>query len=132
MGMSGAELKTLRESIGLPARWIADMTNMDLRTVQYWEVDKNPIPDIVEKMLIELVDAIENKAILMAKYIIENRDPSGLPCKLIRYKSETALWLTDPDLGERKIPVNCYAIILARVRRILRNNGINVTIQYDV
>lgn len=132
MGMSGAELKTLRESIGLPARWIADMTNMDLRTVQYWEVDKNPIPDIVEKMLIELVDAIENKAILMAKHIIENRIPSGPPWKLIRYKSETALWLTDPDLKERKIPVNCYAIILAKVRLILRNNGINVTIQYDV
>ncbi|MDW5419131.1 DUF1870 family protein [Iodobacter sp. CM08] len=130
--MSGAELKTLRESIGLPARWIADMTNMDLRTVQYWEVDKFPIPEIVENLLIELVDAIENKAILMAKNIIANRDPSAPSCKLIRYKSETALWLTDHDLGVRKIPVNCYAIMLARVRCILRNNGINVTIQYDV
>ena len=35
--MTSAELKTLRESPGLPVQWLAERANVQRRTVEYWK-----------------------------------------------------------------------------------------------
>lgn len=58
--MTPAEFKTLRESLGLSAQWLADAVHVDQRTVRRWEDGAIPLrADIVELLtrLDERMDA---------------------------------------------------------------------------
>ena len=49
---NSAQLKTLRESLGLTLQWVADAANVKLRTAQYWEAGRMSVPkDIIEKLM---------------------------------------------------------------------------------
>ena len=39
--MTSAELKTLRESLGLPVQWLAERANVQRRSVEYWEAGRS-------------------------------------------------------------------------------------------
>ncbi|MFB4280872.1 helix-turn-helix domain-containing protein [Nonomuraea sp. MTCD27] len=43
--MTDAELKVVREYLGLSLQWLADHLAVSLRTVQHWEQGKYAIPD---------------------------------------------------------------------------------------
>ncbi|MET8985806.1 DUF1870 family protein [Nonomuraea wenchangensis] len=43
--MTDAELKVVREFLGLSLQWLADHLGVSLRTVQHWEQGKYAIPD---------------------------------------------------------------------------------------
>lgn len=50
--MTPAEFKTIRESLGLSAQWLADAVHVDQRTVRRWEDGAIPLrADIVELLM---------------------------------------------------------------------------------
>lgn len=56
---SGATLRTTREYLGLPVRWLARHLDVRERTVARWEDDRAPVPAFVLDALDELVRRTE-------------------------------------------------------------------------
>ena len=52
--MTPAELKTIRESLGLTVQWLADRAGVKLRTVQYWESGRSGVPADVSELLLRI------------------------------------------------------------------------------
>jgi DNA-binding transcriptional regulator YiaG len=49
--MTGAELRAARAALGLTQGALASAIGMGRRMVQYWEVDKHPIPEPVARIV---------------------------------------------------------------------------------
>jgi hypothetical protein len=128
--MTAAELKTLRESLGLSMQWSA--TNIGLvknvRSWQKWELGERSVPgDVGEriKMLDERAAIAARQALAEAKL---KRAEDGSPERvvLMRYATDEALWERFPDM--RPLPVAYHAAILARARQMLIDHGFSVEI----
>ncbi len=125
--MTPAEFKTLRESLGLSAQWLADRAGVALRTVQYWEAGRRArIPADVCAILTEIDDKFERAVALALEIYIK----SGAPPKvtLLRYSSDADLWRYRPDMAG--LPAAAHAALLARTRRALTAHGARVSIVY--
>jgi DNA-binding XRE family transcriptional regulator len=55
--MTSAELKTLRESLGLSVSWLAAQVGVNERTVNYWESGKTSVPAKVAGLVLGLENA---------------------------------------------------------------------------
>lgn len=128
--MTPAEMKTLRESLGLPVQFVVDYFQVQQRTVQYWESGKKAVPqDVVswlctissyfEKMLKQQTDALEA---IFAQH--------GLPSEmvLIRYRTQDDLWRYQPDM--RPLPETTHTAMLVRLWNWLKERGVPVKITY--
>lgn len=129
--MSPAELKTIRESLSLTAQWLADHVGVKLRTVQYWEAGRAPVPDDVAELLLQ-IDAQFAEATRHALAVVDEQTAKqGQPpetVRLYRYRDDAALWEARPDM--RGLPVTAHAALLARVRLELLARGQAVAIEY--
>lgn len=129
--MTPAELKTLRESLGLTAQWLADRAGVKLRTVQYWEAGRTAVPADVSEMLTR-IDAQFTEATRQALAVVdEQTQKQGHPpetVRLYRYRDDAALWQARPDMAG--LPVTAHAALLARVRLALLARGQDVVIEY--
>jgi DNA-binding transcriptional regulator YiaG len=52
--MTPAELKTMRESLGLSINWLAERAGVSPRSAQYWESGERSVPSDVEELLIDI------------------------------------------------------------------------------
>lgn len=52
--MTPADFKSIRESLGLSAQWLADAVHVDQRTVRRWEDGEIPLREDVVRVLTEL------------------------------------------------------------------------------
>lgn len=60
--MTSAQLKALRESLGLSQQWLADQSNVQKRTVAYWESGRNQVPEDVSDIILSAAkDAAKKK-----------------------------------------------------------------------
>lgn len=129
--MTPAELKTIRESLGLTAQWLADRAGVQLRTVQYWEAGRTRVPDDVAE-IITRIDAQFTEATRQALAVVDEKTAKqGRPPEtvtLYRYRDDAALWEARPDMAG--LPVTAHAALLARVRLALIERGQPVTIDY--
>lgn len=129
--MTPAELKTLRESLGLTAQWLADRAGVQLRTVQYWEAGRSRVPDDVAELLLKL-DAQFAEATRQALAVVDEQTAAqGHPpetVRLYRYRDDAELWDARPDM--RRLPVTAHAALLSRVRLALLARGLAVVIEY--
>lgn len=129
--MTPAELKTIRESLGLPLQWVADQARVKLRTAQYWEQGRFAVPDDVAQMLIGLDDQLWQ---LVARYLEQVKavadDQDALPEEivLLRYRTDNDLWKFYPDF--RPIPASTHATLISRLRRRLWEIGVPSIIEY--
>lgn len=129
--MTPAELKTIRESLGLPLQWVATQAKVQLRTAQYWESGKTPVPDDVAQMMIGLDEQFWQ---LVADYLTQVKEiadeSSSLPEEivLLRYRTDADLWRFHPDF--RPIPASAHAALLSRMRRKLWEIGVPSIIEY--
>lgn len=57
--MSAADFKSIRESLGLTAQWLADAVHVDQRTVRRWEDGDIPLRDDVVDVLLQLDQQVE-------------------------------------------------------------------------
>lgn len=129
--MSPAELKTIRESLGLSAQWLADRAGVLQRSVQYWEAGRSRVPDDVAELILR-IDAQFSEATRQALAVLdEQTEKQGRPpeaVRLYRYRNDAELWEARPDMAG--LPVTAHAALLARVRLALLDRGQAVTIEY--
>ncbi len=129
--MTPAELKTIRESLGLPVQWLAERAGVQRRSVEYWEAGRSNVPADVEALLLKL-DAQLAEATRQALAVVDEQTAAqGHPpetVRLHRYRDDAALWQARPDM--HGLPVTAHAALLARVRAALMARGQPVVIEY--
>ena len=123
--MTSSEFKPLMESLGLTPQWLADHSGFDLQTVQRWESGELPIPEDVEKMLVDFNQNIETIVAHAVEAFAEvTRDLGDESNKviLIRYRTDDDLWHFRPDT--RPNPASSYSAMLWRMHQALEMRGI--------
>jgi len=128
--MTPAEFKTMRESLGLTAQWIADNAGVKLRTAQYWEAGRMAVPADVASML-ESIDKMLNFSVAQAiEHIDDMSSQHGAPADvaLVRYRTDADLWRFRPDM--RPFPTTTHAEMLSRLRRALDLRNIPSLIEF--
>lgn len=125
--MTPAELKTLRESLGISAQWVADQAGVRLRTVQYWEAGKMPVPEDVAALLTRIDEQYE-RAVGAALAALKEAPQQPTEVVLLRYRTDADLWRFRPDM--EPLPSSSHAALLSRVRRALWTAGMPSVIEY--
>jgi DNA-binding transcriptional regulator YiaG len=129
--MTPAELKTMRESLGLPVQWLAERANVQRRSVEYWEAGRSRVPDDVAELLLQ-IDAQFAETTRQALAVADEQTArQGHPpetVRLYRYRDDAALHAARPDMSG--LPVTAHAALLARVRLALLARGQAVVIEY--
>lgn len=116
--MTPAELKVLRESLGLSAQWIADRLGVDQRTVRRWEDGALPIRADVITLLHELDAQAEADADEILDQVI---DAAGLTDVSDAAELAQEDWATievprvDTDVTDG-MPAAFHRAVAARVR----------------
>lgn len=142
--MTGAELRTLRETMGISVVWLAQNTQerrehrhgVNRRSVTMWETGDVPVPDDVAQMILSIrinwltwIQACIETAL---ESINEASNSLGSPpadIDIYRYKTDHDLWVAHP--GFQGLPATHHAAGIARVKdAIERDTGIAVNIQY--
>lgn len=108
--MTGAEFKTLRESLGLPVSWVASQGGVRERTVSYWESSGAPVPHDMERLLLDVERKLNQLAISEAD-----------AAPLLRYRTNADLWKHKPEM--HPLPTTAYAAMLGWRRRFLMAAG---------
>ncbi len=128
--MTPAEFKTIRESLGLTAQWIADQAGVKLRTAQYWEAGRMAVPEDVAKMLDNIDKMLDSTVSQALAFIDITAKDHGAPSEiyLVRYRSDADLWRFRPDM--KPLPTTTHAAMLSRLRRILWTRSIPSVIEY--
>ena len=129
--MTPAELKTIRESLGLSAQWLADRAGVMQRSVQYWEAGRSRVPEDVADLVLR-IDAQFAEATRQELAVVDEQTArQGHPpevVRLYRYRYDAVLWAARPDMSG--LPVTAHAALLARVRLALLARGQAVVIEY--
>lgn len=130
--MTCAELKTLREHLGLPVAWLAARAGVKDRTVNYWESGHTAVPDDVEQIMIEMLE-LHNQMIEQGLITARERiEHSGHPPEMItlrRFRADTDLWLQHPEM--EGLPATFHAATLAILKKRLEKElGARVVIEY--
>jgi hypothetical protein len=128
--MTPAEFKTIRESLGLTAQWIADQAYVQLRTAQYWEAGRTAVPADVANMLHGIDKKLEATVAQAVARIDELTKHHGAPAKitLLRYRSNADLWRFRPDM--QPLPATTHAAMLSRLSRVLWSRNIPFVIEF--
>lgn len=142
--MTGAELKTLRESLGLSQQWLAHAAEVGLRTVQYWEADnprrtrhteKPAVPEDVADLILGIrgnwqgwvTQAVDTALAVLKEQTAEHGAPAEIA--LYRYRADEDLWAAHP--GFEGLPATYHAAGLMRVKeRIEADHDLDVVIEY--
>jgi len=129
--VTAAELKTIRESLGLTTQWIADQAGVRLRTAQYWEQgDRMSVPGDVADMLLkidqQLDTAVKQSIDVVQEIINKNGKPEEIV--LVRYRNDSDLWHFRPDM--KPLPASTHAVLLARMSKALAHIDIVFRIEY--
>lgn len=129
--MSPAELKTLRESMGLSQQWLADRAGVRLRSVQYSEDGRSAVKEDVAALVLDM-DARLDALIHIMMEIIRRRALAGHgkpeTVALIRYRDDADLWRFRPEM--HGFPASYHAAMVSRLRRALWAEGIASVIEY--
>lgn len=132
--MTGAELKTIRESLGLTARWCAENVGglAHIRSWQRWESDVVPVPTDVADEISAMDSAMTTQAGNACRVALERADKHGPTdvVDLIRYASDAELWAAQPEMNG--LPATFHAAMLARTRANLIEAGFKVSIEYAI
>lgn len=67
--MTPAEFKTVRESLGLSAQWLATHWSVSLRSIRNWEDGTSPIPPNISAELTAIEDYVDDAAERMIEAI---------------------------------------------------------------
>lgn len=124
--MNPAMYKTLRESLGLTARDVAERAGVHLVTAQRWDVKTPPPPEVVKMLTKEWADW----AILINKTVEKKRETIekyGHPqsADLTRYRSDEQAAIAGVDMTARQ-----HAALLGHIMMALTREGVTVDIDY--
>ncbi len=97
--MSPAELRMVREYLGVSAEWLADRLGVALRTVRRWEHGQSAVPDGVREQVEEL-------EVVAAGHVNAAVDALGDAVEAV---------LTIPDADAGGFPAGWWRMVAARV-----------------
>ena len=112
-GVTPAELKTTRESMGLTSEWVAEAAGVAVRTVRHWESGATRVPDDVAGRLEELTRQLSEHVASLLESVADGR------VTLLRYRDQTALQHSTGLTW----PVATHAIAQLRAIEQLRARG---------
>lgn len=73
--MTGVELKTVREWLGLPGDWLARHLDVTPRSVRHWEAGRSAIPDGI-RLEVEHLEALTAQAVTVGvEALMDAREP---------------------------------------------------------
>lgn len=124
-----AEFRTLCHSLGLSAQDLAQVCQVQERTVRHWWADGSP-PDAVV-LQVKTLDAQFEQAVIEALELVSQKtDERGKPesVDLLAYKTTESLWSARADM--RGLPVQSHSVLLWRLKKALSEIGISVNIHY--
>lgn len=116
-GITAAEFKTTRESLGLTLRWVSEQIGVKIRTVQYWETGAWCIPSNAEALLMEIRAKFYKTVDTLVESVRNVPREAEEQIYLVRYLNNEDLWRYEPSL--KPMPTTCHAAILERVREEL-------------
>ena len=134
--MTPAEIKTLREGLGLSTKELGYFLGWRLRgrkfggaEVEDWEAGRAEIPADVVAEVVALDSDIER---IVIETLNHERQARGTETVLIRYESRKDLGRFDSQISERSGPValQVHCALLLRVSQGLRRMGRKVRIIY--
>ncbi len=129
-----AELKTLREGLGLTIGDLAVLAGVSERTARYWESGQQgraTAPPDVAQMVWEIdrqvtAAAIETRTMFLAQANETGEQPRQVV--LLRYRENVHLWQFQPEM--RPLPVATHGAMLTRCRLALQEIGVEARIIY--
>lgn len=129
--MTPAEMRTLREALGLPVTWLAEQARVQERTVRHWESGRNAVPLDVASLLHRIdaqFDTVSEQAVL--QFMDAALSTRGAPDEvvLLRYRTDEDLWAYQPEM--HPLPATSHAAMLQRTLRALKRKGAKTRIVY--
>jgi hypothetical protein len=116
--VNAPELKELRESLGLPLTWIAEVTDVNVETAFAWETGKRPVP----KKVLHILKTIEARFEAVIRIAVEQYETTrSAMVAYLRYSNDADLWKYMPEF--KPLPVSCHAALADRVTRALTDAG---------
>lgn len=124
LGISGAELKTGLQELGIPPSWFAEHCGVTMRTVVRW-FDSPYVAEPIAEKLADLVDQADS--IVLGLY--RSKLSEGAPYVLQTYRTDdefaqVAALLSVPPIAA------WHRAVIGRVRARLREDGLEATIKY--
>ncbi|GEL19323.1 helix-turn-helix domain-containing protein [Pseudonocardia asaccharolytica] len=105
--MTGAELRVVREHLGLTTRWLAEHLRVQERTVHRWEADVSPIPDGVRCAVEDLETRTAAVVTTAIEACLDAPDP-----KILTYRTDGDYQAHHP---EQPWPASWHRAVVARV-----------------
>lgn len=105
--MTPAELRVVREFLGLTPEWLASHLNVSARTVRHWEAGKYAIPDGVRIEVEDLEARTGEYVSLIVDTLMDVPDPG-----LITYRDDAEYEAAHPG---REFPASWHRAVAARV-----------------
>lgn len=127
--MSPADLKSMRESVGLTVSDLALIANVQDRTVRYWESgvpSRNGVPDDAAALVRDLDLRLTRLADQIVADILKSNNPAG--ATLLRFKESADLWSFHPEF--RGLPVTTHGAMLSRCRLALEKHNRSTRMVY--
>lgn len=120
--MTPAELRVVREYLGLSGEALAGLLGVSARTIRHWEGGVYPIPDGVR---IE-VEAIEAETAEAVSAVI-GRLNSAAEVRLVTYRSDAEYRQAHPEV---RFPASWHRAVVARVAQEVP--GVSISYPLDV
>lgn len=127
--MTGAELRTLRDSIGLSAEELARLVGVRDRTIRRWEAGEWTVPEPVAEQVRALDAQIERAVAGTVEALQDAQERAQEPpaeIVLVRYRTEDDLAKYRPDMAA--LPPSVHGALIDRVRLAAERLGVPVRI----
>lgn len=105
--MTAAELRVVREFLGLTPEWLAEHLNVTGRTVRHWERSKYHIPDGVRLEIEDLEYRTGTFVSGVIEQLMDLPDPA-----VVTYRSDAEYHAAHPDVP---FPASWHRAVVARV-----------------
>lgn len=128
MQMTPAELKTLREALGLTCQWLADEAGVSMRTVQYWEAGRTAVPSDVAQILVMLDERVSAASKRLATDAEASARSPRERVTLTRYRCVEEMLAAGLALSE--IPFGAQSAVIYRAKKLLEVAGLSVKIEF--
>jgi hypothetical protein len=105
--MTPAELRVVREFLGLTPEWLAGHLNVSSRTVRHWEAGKYAIPDGVRLEVEDLEQRTGQFVSAVIDQLMDIPDPA-----VVTYRDDAEYRAANPDIP---FPASWHRAVIARV-----------------
>jgi len=105
--MTGAELRMVRDYLGLTGDWLAAHLKVSPRTVRHWEHGRHPIPDGVRLAVEHLEELTAQQVHAYSTALLDVPDPC-----VVTYRNDAEYEAAAPGAGW---PAGWHRQVLARV-----------------